>query len=251
MTNPPKPPNLASSKFKHVRANARSRRTQKGFTLLELMVAITIVTVLVALSFIGYGRMKASASAAVDANDMRSVFGAIQMYCGDNNGILPTTSGGVGPIWTERSRGLVKSLHPYFGVDDPYEGQFFEELAAARWQKRGENEDGPSLLVMHRVYSGRGKCENPARPEPNFLPFGYPWGDGKRSGMQLSAAMSKMGNPAQRLMLTETDREHPSFVGSTPGWFDGLPSGMAHGAYRLGLYWDGHVGRLNQDLSAK
>ncbi|MBK1827626.1 type II secretion system protein [Haloferula rosea] len=227
------------------------RRGARGFTLVELMVSILIVAVLAALSFIGYQKVKASSSAAVDANDLRSVFGAIQMYCGDNNGILPTTSGGVGPIWTNRGRGLVKPLAPYLGGEDPYEGQFFPELAAARWQKRGVNEDGPSLLVMHRVYSGRGKCDNPSRPQPNFLPFGYPYGDARRDGMKLSAAMSKMGNPAQRLMLTEVDREHPNFVGSTPGWFDGLPSGMAHGSYRLGLYWDGHVGRLNQDLTAK
>ncbi len=53
-------------------------------------------------------------------------------------------------------------------------------------------------------------------------------------------------------MLTENDTLHPNYRGgSAPGWMDKLPERVAHGDYRLGLYWNGHVEKLDIDLNRK
>jgi prepilin-type N-terminal cleavage/methylation domain-containing protein/prepilin-type processing-associated H-X9-DG protein len=228
--------------------NKKSSR-RNGFTLTELMVVIVIIVVLAALSFSGYKRLKSNASAMVDTNDMRTIYTALNMYVADNNGFLPVSYSGVGPDYNPKGKSLTTALAPYLGVENPKEGHYFSEMASENFQKERNGDNGPSLLIMQRVYTGRGKDENPSRPSPNITPFGYP--SPYRAPMKWSAAISQMGSPPMRLMITENDKDHPNYVGSTPGWFDGLADGMAHGNYRLGLFWDGHVERLNQDLTPK
>ena len=233
-------------------SHSERRGLQKAFTLVELLVTIAIVIVLAALAVIGMRTASAHATAAIDANDMRSIGAAVVLYASDNNDFLPVTSGGVGPIFKSNTRSILRPLAPYFGSEDPEIDTFYPEFAAASWQSETQGDGGgPSLLVMHRVYSGFGKPDNPSRPEPNFTPFGYPYPPGKRDPMTLTAAMGRMSNPSSCLMLTEVDKLHPNFRGSNPGWFEALPEGMAHGDYRLGLYWDGHVSKLDIDLNFK
>lgn len=213
------------------------------------MVVITIIVVLASLSFAGYGRLKSNASAMVDANDMRTIYGGLHMYTQDNNGFLPVTWAGVGPVYNPNGKSLTNALVPYLGVDKPKAGHFFKEMASENFQKEANDDTGPSLLVLHRVYSGKGVVKDAYRPSPSFTPFGYP--NPYRAPMKLSAALSQMGNPSARLLLTENDKAQPGYEKSKPGWFDKLPEGMAHGSYRLGLYWDGHVGKVDINLQPK
>ncbi|MGB6221044.1 MAG: prepilin-type N-terminal cleavage/methylation domain-containing protein [Haloferula sp.] len=222
---------------------------RNGFTLVELMVVITIIVVLVSLSFAGYRRLKSNASAMVDANDMRTIHTAIHMYAEDNNGFLPVTWAGVSPVYRPNAKDLTTALAPYLGANNPKSGHFFKEMASENFQKEANDNHGPSMLVMHDVYSGKGRVKNPGRPSPMFQPFGYP--NPYRAPMRLSAAVSKMGNPAMRLLITENDQAQPNYARAKPGWYDKLPEGMAHGSYRLGLYWDGHVGKLDINLLPK
>lgn len=226
-----------------------TRHLQRGFTLTELLVVIAIIAVLASLAFMATRKIRDSASAAVDASDLRTIGASVMLYASDNN-ILPTTSGGVGPEFNSSSNSLSGALAPYLGYEDLPDGTFMPEFAAASWQNEKAGDNGPSLLVMHRVYSGNGTPSSLSRPDPCFLPFGYPFGDAKRDGMTLEGAISTMGDPSNRLMLTEIDRLHPNFKSSTPSWLDTVPEKMAHGSYRLGLYWDGHVSRLDVDLNA-
>lgn len=230
-----------------------TNKKQPGFTLIEALVVITIIAILAALGFSGIRNAKARATAAIDANDLRQIGAAVPLYAEDKNGLLPTTSGGVGAIYLSKSKNssLLGALIPYLGYDEGIEGEFYDEFAAANWQSEKNGENAPSLLVMHRVYSGSGKPDNISRPSPNITPFGYPFPPGKRAPMTLSAAISNMASPGNCLMLTEVDRLHPNFRGSSPGWLEAVPDGMAHGTYRLGLFWDGHVGMLDIDLNPK
>lgn len=227
---------------------------RRAFTLVELLVTIAIVIVLSALAFIGLRVAKAHATAAIDANDMRSISSALVMYCSDNDDQLPVTWAGVGPKYRRNGQSLLTALAPYFGPDDPEEGTFYDEFAAASWQGQTRDETGPSLLVMHNVYSGDRADFNPAKPSPSFKPFGYPKFNGRerREGITFNSAIAQMFDPAQCLMLTENDTLLPNYRGgSIPGWMHKLPERMAHGDYRLGLYWDGHVGKLDIDLNRK
>lgn len=227
-----------------------SQLRKNAFTLVEMLVSISIIVVLATIGFLSMKKAKESASAAVDAGEMRQISAAVMLYTSDNNDILPVTSGGVGPLYNERGKSLSMRCAPYLGYTDMEDGHFMKEFASANWQsaRKGEG-NGPAMLAMHRVYTGKGKPKNIKNPDPYCLPFGYPnWNGRQRDGMQLSAALAKMGDPANRLMLIEIDLLIPNF--GNPGWKDTVPEGMAHGTYRLGLFWDGHVGRLNVNLES-
>ena len=76
-------------------------------TLVELLVVITIILVLVALSFVGVSRVRSQARGATCISNLRQVGGAILAYATDNNGQLApledrTGAGdGLKGIWTQ------------------------------------------------------------------------------------------------------------------------------------------------------
>ena len=79
----------------------------RGFTLVELMIAIVIVAVLVAISFPIAARVKGSARAVECISNVRQVGAALLAHAGDNHGKLiplqPSTNPDTGkrpPIWT-------------------------------------------------------------------------------------------------------------------------------------------------------
>ena len=224
------------------------QRFRKAFTMVEMLVSISIIVVLATIGFLSMRKAKEAAGAAVDATEMRAITSAVVMFASDNNDLLPTTSGGISPSYRKGARDLKMALYPYFGYENPQESDFMPEFAAASWQSVTSATDGfgPSLLMIDRVYTGAGKPSSPNKPDPYIQPFGYPYGNGQRAPMTLSTTMAKMTDSAASLMLIEIDQLVPGL--GKPGWISSVPEKMAHGTYRLGLYWDGHVGRLNVDL---
>jgi prepilin-type N-terminal cleavage/methylation domain-containing protein len=66
------------------------RDARCGFTLLELLVAIGIIAVLIAVLLPVLGKARAQANRAVCLSNIRQLGAAILMYCNDNNGWFPT-----------------------------------------------------------------------------------------------------------------------------------------------------------------
>jgi prepilin-type N-terminal cleavage/methylation domain-containing protein len=60
-----------------------------GFTLVELLVTITIIVVLAALTFMGSSAFLKRAAAVKDMSNMKNLWTAINLYAGDNNDTLP------------------------------------------------------------------------------------------------------------------------------------------------------------------
>ncbi|MGA3294171.1 MAG: type II secretion system protein [Candidatus Acidiferrales bacterium] len=76
---------------KKMRAGARQgRRTPRGFTLLELMIVITIMLILAAFAATGYSHMVVHAREAALHRDLEVMRQAIQDYTRDRN--VPPTS---------------------------------------------------------------------------------------------------------------------------------------------------------------
>ncbi len=63
-----------------------TKRLSSGFTLVELLVVITIIVVLAALSFLGYGRIRAAADTALTVSNMRQMQVANVAYSTDHSG---------------------------------------------------------------------------------------------------------------------------------------------------------------------
>lgn len=72
-----------------------SNKYHAAFTMVELLVVITIIAVLAALLFSLASRMRTNASSAISTSNLRQIGTAIMAYAGDNNSSLP------GPILTD------------------------------------------------------------------------------------------------------------------------------------------------------
>lgn len=66
----------------------------RGFTLVELLVTITIIIVLAALSFMGITRAKESAQRSGSTANLRQFSVAMTGFAAENNGFLPATRNG-------------------------------------------------------------------------------------------------------------------------------------------------------------
>lgn len=215
---------------------------------MELLVVMVIIGVLAVLIFQGMKMAKEKATATVDAGDMRSIFTGMINYCSDNNDRLPTTYSGISPTYKKDGISLSTALAPYLGHGNAQDGDFMPVWAAASWQSTTGDTSAPSLLVHQDMYTGSEVWTgNPMRPNPSIKTFGYPGASGQ-APKNLAYVLAASGSPANALMLSEIDKEHPEFKVSKPSWLSGIPEGMAHGTFRLGLYWDGRVGKLDKDL---
>lgn len=67
-----------------------NERKKAGFTLLELLVVISIITLLMGMGVGGYDRMKRQARSLQCVSKLRHLGAALNLYIGDHNLILPT-----------------------------------------------------------------------------------------------------------------------------------------------------------------
>lgn len=109
------------------------RRRAAAFTLIELLTVIAIIGILAALIFPTVGKVRETAQRTVDANNLREIVKAAQIYAADNNDRLPNpldiaaqtpqpVSGGQGPfLWAGilAQRGILTDPTFYFAKNDP------------------------------------------------------------------------------------------------------------------------------------
>ena len=76
--------------YRENRRTMRTRKTNAGFTLLEMLVALAIIALLMGLGVGGYDRMKRQALSHQCTGKLRHLGVALNLYLGDHNLTLPT-----------------------------------------------------------------------------------------------------------------------------------------------------------------
>lgn len=218
-----------------------SRR--RGFTLVELLVVIAMIALLTVMAFIGIKMFIKKAEAAKDMSTMRQISACITMYAGDHNDYMP------GPLFTGQTpvfnkpistnikewRRLADCLAPYMGYDNPKEGDFIEPMASS-WQRKPETRDVPAYFMQQKL------------PMADGFSFENPWGKpapaptNERVPMKMSTVLLQP-KAARTWAMTDVDQLHPEVT--SQDWKPKAPAGMSHGSYRLALYFDGSVGKLD------
>lgn len=65
----------------------RSAQSRRGFTVLELMVTVVIITIIISLSSVGYARYKDRAAMLVDETNQKVLMAAVKLYAYDTNAL--------------------------------------------------------------------------------------------------------------------------------------------------------------------
>jgi prepilin-type N-terminal cleavage/methylation domain-containing protein len=221
----------------------------RGFTLVELLVTITIIAVLAGLSFGGVKLFIKRAAATKDASTLRQISACINMYASDNNDYLP------GPLFTGQTpvynkalstnikefRRLAECFAPYLGKQDPKSGEVITGMTSS-WQKTPDQQNSPAFYMQQKLTIGEGTA------------FQCPWGkpapatSEERIPMKLQAVLAQP-KTSRTWAMTELDQLHPDI--GTADWKSRIPAEMIHGDYRLALYFDGSVGKVNRNNSPK
>jgi prepilin-type N-terminal cleavage/methylation domain-containing protein len=223
----------------------RAPRPFSGFTLVEMMVVILIITVLAVLSFMGVTLMRKAAAAANDTKTLRQISTCISMYAADQNDLLP------GPLFTRQTpvynspvpsnprewRRLSDCLASYLGDDAPEKGELIAPMAAS-WQRDSAKLNAPAWYMQQKLPIGMGSVtQNPwGKPAPAS--------NEERMPMRLQVVLSQP-KTERTWAITAFDQLHPEVTDQALK--GDIPEGLAHGSYRLGLYFDGSVGKLNKD----
>jgi prepilin-type N-terminal cleavage/methylation domain-containing protein len=216
-------------------------RHSGGFTIVELLVVVAIIAVLAGLSFIGGSTFLKNAASVRDMSNMRTLWASTIMYAADNNDNLPgPLTKGQKAVYGAKTTGRVNFfLASYMGYTSPQLNEFLPAMGSS-WQKTPATQSAPCYLFRLDVPTGVGtETFSPwgnANPKPNLQP------------MKMSAALSKI-NASRTWAMTDVDQLHPDVKDA--GWKADTPEKMAHGTYRLAVYFDGAGGKVDQENKPK
>ncbi len=228
----------------------RNRSTLKGFTLVELLVVIVIIATLAALSFMGFGKIRASADANRAMASLRQLQVANTSYSTENNGKYC-------PVYGTDENGnanykLFWFINPtYLGL---LTGGDFSDLS-----QQTRNRNIPTSLMDPMVF--RKKKYN-----FNELPASYGMnhevnGNWGQKSTEASVLVSSVVNPsATCAFISATDwiaKYTGRFIWRNAGGKDTVnategqtPDGKIayrHGGKAIVVYYDGHVGTVTPE----
>lgn len=96
-----------------------------GFTLIEMLVVISVIAVLIALILPAIGKARASSRSAASSANARTLAQVIQTYCGDAKDAMPAFHAGQ---WYPAFNRDQQIMMPYFQVANMWTGVTFDYL---------------------------------------------------------------------------------------------------------------------------
>lgn len=67
--------------------------TQKGFTIVELLIVIVVIGILAAISIVAFSGVQDRSRDARTQSDIKNVYTIVEKYAADNDGVYPSTGG--------------------------------------------------------------------------------------------------------------------------------------------------------------
>jgi prepilin-type N-terminal cleavage/methylation domain-containing protein/prepilin-type processing-associated H-X9-DG protein len=189
-----------------------------GFTLIEVLVVITIVIVLAALSFMGVRGLRQSAQATRCADNLRTWGTALQGYAADNNGAVQWSGwasiGSDSRYYETYLGGNGVSATTTMDGRSVFHTQLHRRCPAQKWNRTGNGPVGYSMV----------------RPNPKVPNVG-------------SYNLGTASNPSQLLLMMDATVLTLNGPGDIAGATTSLISGETarHGHKVHALFGDGHV----------
>ncbi len=208
------------------------RTLREAFTLVELLVVLTVIGILAALSLGGLSKLGASSDRSKAISNMRQIGTGITLFAADNDGKLP------GPLWPgqlaqfdpARSGRLVRELAPYLSISTPAAPKVEALFVPPAYRKAVS----ASFLDSARTY-----VLNMSVADANQTLV--PWGNLATSP---SSQPLKLANiPAQAWGLSDADALHPHVVGKS--WSANTPPKPIHTPKRLAWFFNGSVATVD------
>lgn len=208
-------------------------RRQEGFTIVELLAALTLTSILVAISLAGLSKIGASSDRSKAISNMRQIGAGINLFTADYDGKLP------GPLWPGqlaqfdpvRSGRLVRELAPYLGIPTPTVPKVEPLFVPPAYRKAV----GTSFLDSARTYV----LNMGVRDGDQFL---IPWGNLATSPSTQPLKLATI--PAQTWGFSDADALHPRVIGAS--WIANTPAKPVHKPKRLAWYFNGSVGPVDE-----
>lgn len=203
------------------------KRYPTGFSLLELLVAISVVAIIAGLAIVSMPKVRNTSDRVAAAASMRAIGTAILSYANDNHGKLPgPLYYSQGPRYKKDVPGLLGYyLWSYLGSPEPASSwQECEAINNPAYLSKRPSETSPAYIVQRNVYMPG---------QSGVSPFGYP---AKESPLSMNALMEY--NLREEWALQDLDQEHPDVATWNKS---NLVSEPVHGDVRMTLFFDWHV----------
>lgn len=257
-----------------LRTAEAARDRQNAFTLVELLVVISIVAVLIALLLPAIGKARAVAKQATCLANQRQVGQVVSLYMVEFNEYTPTSYTGY-------------NGDPYSTLDNPYTTatQFFWFQPLCRLYLNvpqmpvpgftgldapvGDGKGAERIFICPEYWGGTAATVNILGTDYN-MPGGLTASGGIGYGINIwltfidrkywplysgqSSQLSKISKPAETILVTDRDLWNSAYV-STPEWFKGLPNSTNTPVYRHNgnanfLFIDGHASTLSKAVTS-
>ncbi len=236
-------------------AKTEARRAGSGFTLVELLVVITIIVVLAGITFTVTSRVRDQAVTATDTGKFRQVGIALQSIAQDNNGIIPHGSTAVDPLTNSPYPGATMP-----GTDSGQGDRFnFHEMIDRAFPPPPNF--NPTSIYNYQTREGSDSIfsSKAAKPWPGFKPSGAfkltgpLWFSFNRNLTNSKWVGNSMKVPDSSKIVICAETNHlggdmrPQFKATFENNVDTRYRVSRPGKTALYLFLDGHVERLYGD----
>ncbi len=214
--------------------------SSKGFSLVELLVVFTILTILAALSFAAFRNVQASGRAAACASNLHGIGAAFSLYAADNGGVIPAMRyradlGGENPT----GKNWQFEINPYLEVN----GSSFKTISTGA---------GGGKQIFCPEYLTDYKDDKEAQ---KFVSGGYGMNvnlGGSKSAWDFRNYLATIPAPSNTILVGDSDDYHLNIAtGTWPAkptpdtrFVSGDP--IRHGKNANYLFVDGHIASLAQ-----